>query len=296
MSTNSVTMREAEVSGANVFWVGEGQRKQTDAPTMAQLAWTISAAELAVIIPMDENVSEDAEVDLFELYKPQIESAIANKLDSAALFGQDAPLAWGAVGTGVHIVPDAVLAGHFFEEDASPTDAELLALINGTGATPGTPDGALQALEEDGYEPTQILAYVRFKSRLRNLKDVDGRYMFGDAAGPRAPSAISDIPIQYTTKNQGSAIWLPADAHLIMGDWAQAIVGTRQGIKYKAFDQGVITDGAGNVVYSLMENDMIALRVTARFGFKVICDDSADGETITTGEEFPFAVVGPEQV
>jgi HK97 family phage major capsid protein len=278
MSTNAVTLREAEVTGANVFWVGEGQRKQTDAPTMQQLAWTITSAELAVIIPLDENVSDDAEVDLFGLYKPQIETAIANKLDAAAIFGNDAPTAWGAANTGVHITKDAVTVGHTFAEDGTPTDAELLDLINGTGAT--TADGALQALEDDGYEPTAALAYVRFKSRLRNLKDADGRYMFGDAAGPRAPSAISDVPLVYTSKTQGSAIWVPAEAHLVMGDWDQAIVGTRQGIKYKAFDQGVITDGAGNVVYSLMENDMIALRVTARYGFKVIADATADGDSL----------------
>ena len=80
-----------------------------------------------------------------------------------------------------------------------------------------------------------------------------------------------------------------------MGDWTQAWVGTRQGIRYKVFDQGVITDGAGNVVYSLMENDMIALRVTARFGFKVVADETADGATLSSGDDFPFAVVRPAQ-
>ncbi len=293
MTTKAVTLREAEVTGANTFWVGEGQRKQTDAPPMVQRAWTLTSAELAVIIPLDEDVQADAEVDLFGLYKPQIETAFANKLDAAAIFGVDAPLAWGAADTGVHIVPDAVTAGHTFTEDGSPTDAELLDLINGTGAS--TADGALQALEDDGYDPTAALAYVRFKSRLRNLKDADGRYMFGDAAGPRAPSAISDVPLKYTTKNQGSGIWVPLAAHLVMGDWDQAVVGTRQGIKYKAFDQGTITDGAGNVVYSLMENDMIALRVTARYAFKVFADDTADGESLSSGNEFPFAVVRPAQ-
>ena len=65
-------------------------------------------------------MQEDATVDLFELYKPSIETAIANKLDSAAIFGVDAPLAWGTAGTGVHIVPDAVLASHSFAEDGTP--------------------------------------------------------------------------------------------------------------------------------------------------------------------------------
>lgn len=295
MSAQNVTLTEAEVTGANVFWVGEGARKQTDAPAMVQKVWSMSAAELAVIIPLDEAVQDDSDVDLFELYKPAIETAIAGKLDSAAIFGVDAPNSWGAVNTGVHIVPDALTASHTFTEDGTPTDAELLTLLSGSGLVPGTPDGALQALEEDGYDPNHVLAYIRFRSRVRNLKDSDGRYIFGDASSAGMPASLFGVPLSFTSKTQGSNIWVPAAAHLIMGDFTQAMVGTRQGIRYKMFDQGVITDGAGNVAYSLMENDMIALRVTARYGFKVLADDTADGETVGAGSEYPFAVVRPEQ-
>lgn len=285
MSAANVKLTEAEVSGANVFWVGEGARKQTDAPTMSQLTWTMSEAELAVIVPLDENVQDDATVDLFDLYKPAIETAIAKKLDAAALFGVDKPAAWGTLGT--DIMPGIVTSAGRFAEDADPTDAELLDLLSGTGAT--TADGALQHLEDNGYEPTGALSYIRFKSRLRNLKDLDGRYVYGDAAGPGQFSSVFGVPNRFV-KND---IWVPASAHIIMGDWDQAIIGTRQGIRYKIFDQGVITDGAGNVVYSLMESDMIALRVTARFGFKVIADDTADGGTLDSASDFPFAAVGP---
>lgn len=290
MAATNVKLSEAEVSGANVFWVSEGARKSTDAPTMAQRTWTMSEAELAVIVPLDENVADDAATDLFELYKPAIETAIAKKLDAAGIFGVDKPTAWGTLGT--DIVPTATTAGHQFAEDGTPTDAELLDLLSGTGAVPGTPDGCLQALEEDGYEATGALSYIRFKSRLRNLKDADGRYIFGDAAGPGEYSSLFGVPNAFAK----SDIWVPAEAHVIIGDWSQAIVGTRQGIRYRVFDQGVITDGAGNVVYSLMESDMIALRVTARYGFKVIADDTADGETVVSGDPYPFAMAAPEQV
>ena len=246
MTTNAVTLREAEVTGANAYWVGEGARKQTDAPTMQQLAWTLTSAEIAVIIPMDENVVDDAEVDLFELYKPAIETAIANKLDAAALFGNDRPTAWGAVNTGVSIVPEALTVGNDFEEDASPTDQELLDLISGTGATPATPDGALEALEADLYDPTRIVAYNRFKSRVRNLKDADGRYFFQAANGlPTVPDELFGIPLEFISHEKATNVWQSSEAHLIMGDWAQALLGTRQGLTYKVFDQGVITDGAG---------------------------------------------------
>ena len=285
MTAQNQQITEAEVTGANVFWVGEGARKQTDAPPMVGATWTMSAAELAVIIPLDENVADDASVDLFELYKPAIETAIAKKLDAAALFGTDSPLAWGALGT--DISADCTAAGVVFEADASPTDAELLDLISGTGAT--VADGALQAIEMAEFEATGAVAYTRFKARLRGLKGGDHRYIVGDGVEAGVPGTLFGIPIAFTK----STVWTPATAHLIMGDWNQAMVGTRAGIRYKVFDQGVITDGAGAVVYSLMENDMIALRVTVRYGFKVIADDTADGETVDANSQYPFAIVAP---
>src|SRR5690554_1939145 len=114
MTTNRVKLTEAEVTGANVFWVGEGQRKQTDKPDIGQATWTLQAAELAVIIPVDENVFEDANVDLFDLYRPAIETAVARKLDGAALFGVDTPSDWGATPS---IMQQLTIAGHQFAED-----------------------------------------------------------------------------------------------------------------------------------------------------------------------------------
>lgn len=291
MNAVNKVLKEAEVGGANAYWTGEGARKTTDSPSMSQLVWTMTAAELAVIIPLDEDVADDVSIDLFSLYKPEIESAFARKLDAAALFGTDVPTAWGTLGT--NIIPNAVTVGNAFEEDVSPTDAELLDLISGTGAA--TPDGALQAIEDDGYEATGFVGHVRFKSRLRGMKDADLRYIFGDGVVAGIPNSLFGIPLAFAKR----AVWpaptgVVGDAHLIVGDWDQAIVGTRQGVRYKVFTEGTITDGAGNVVHSLMESDMIALRVTQRIAFKVICDNTADGETLANGEDFPFAVVQPE--
>lgn len=297
MTANRVKLTEAEVNGANVFWVGEGQRKQTDAPTMSSATWTMQAAEMAVIIPIDENVQDDASLDMFELYKPQIQTAVARKLDAAALFGIDVPSDWGSTAS---IMAQATAANHLFAEDATPTLAELLVLIAGSGtSTPA--DGALEAIEEDGYDPSAFLAYVRFRARLRGLKDLDERPVFGDPASPSVPGTLYGLPISFVKgTNAGSdGFWVPtgaAGAHAIVGDWSQAEVGLRQEIKYKIFDQGVITDGAGNVVYSLMESDMLALRVTARFGFKVYAPDTADGETLAANEKYPFAILQPYTV
>ena len=293
MSAVNKVIKEAEVGGANAYWVSEGGRKQTDAPSMTQKTWTMTAAEIAVIIPLDEDVADDATVDLFELYKPEIETAFANKLDAAALFGTDKPTAWGTLGT--DIVPNAVTASHGIEEDLSPTDTELLDKIAGTGLDPA--DGVLQAIEDDGYEATGFVSHIRFKSRLRGLKDAQGLYVFGDGVAAGVPNSLFGVPLAFVNRSVWPApTGVAGDAHLIVGDWDQALVGTRAGIRYKMFDQGVITDGAGNVVYSLMENDQIAMRVTKRVAFKVIADDTADGETLAAGEAFPFAVLQPNIV
>lgn len=287
MRANKVRLSEAEVQGANVFWVGEGQRKQTDAPQMADLTWSMEAAELAVIIPIHENVYEDANLDLFELYKPAIETAIAHKLDNAAIFGKDTPTAWGGSAASIRALADTV--GNSVPITKASVDAEsLLEAIAGTGAA--TADGILQMVEDDGYDPTAFLAAVRMRSKLRNLKDDDGRYLFGGPTAAGVPGDLFGVDIEF----ERSDVWddsAETGAHMIVGDWNQALLGTRQGIRYKVFDQGVITDGAGNVAYSLMENDMIALRVTARYGFKVFADCTADDATPTNGDEFPFATL-----
>lgn len=286
MRAQNVKLTEAEISGANVYWVGEGQRKSTDAPTMVSATWSMSAAELAVIVPLDENVQDDASADLFELYKPAIETAIARKIDSAALFGLDAPTEWGA---GVGIVPQAKVVGNDVDVAlASVTMTALLDALAGTGAA--TPDGILQMVEDHGFDPTAFLAYTRMRSKLRGLKDADGRHVFGGPTAAGVPGDLFGLPIEFTKAEVWNAT-AGAGAYVVTGDWGQALLGTRAGIKYKIFDQGVITDGAGNVVYSLMESDMIALRVTARYGFKVYADDTADGETLGGSSEYPFAIL-----
>jgi hypothetical protein len=59
----------------------------------------------------------------------------------------------------------------------------------------------------------------------------------------------------------------PPDVLGVVGDFDMAVLGVRQDLTYKVLDQEVITDDTGKVIFNLPQQDMVALRVTARFGY-----------------------------
>jgi hypothetical protein len=67
-----------------------------------------------------------------------------------------------------------------------------------------------------------------------------------------------------------------------------AVVGVRQDLTYKVLDQVVITDDTGAIVYNLPQQDMLALRVGARFGFAIAKPVSRNA---SGAGGFPFAVL-----
>jgi hypothetical protein len=74
----------------------------------------------------------------------------------------------------------------------------------------------------------------------------------------------------------------------VVGDYSMAVIGIRQEVTYKVLDQAVITDAAGAIVYNLPQQDMIALRVVARFAYAVA--NPVSRNAAGTGG-YPFAVL-----
>ena len=59
-------------------------------------------------------------------------------------------------------------------------------------------------------------------------------------------------------------------ALMISGDFSQLVYSIRQDITFKIFDQGVVQDPAtGEILYNLMQNDMVALRAVMRLGWEI---------------------------
>jgi HK97 family phage major capsid protein len=83
--------------------------------------------------------------------------------------------------------------------------------------------------------------------------------------------------------------WNSVETQLIAGDWTKAIVGMRQDVSFRVFTEGVITDGSGNIVLNLMQQDHIALRVTMRMGFATA--NPVTGLNTNAATRYPFSVL-----
>ena len=77
----------------------------------------------------------------------------------------------------------------------------------------------------------------------------------------------------------------------IAGDWTQLVYSIRKDISFKVFDQGVITDPTQSnaIVANLMQQDMIALRMTMRLGFAL--PNPVNRVNPSKASRYPFAVL-----
>lgn len=88
------------------YWVqgDTGMKQTTDA------AWkgvTMTAEELAVIVPIPDALVADSGIPLWQEIQPLLVEAIGKKVDEAALFGTDRPASWPEA-----VVPSAIAAGN----------------------------------------------------------------------------------------------------------------------------------------------------------------------------------------
>ena len=267
MSTGTRNLPVASAMVSAGFVEGDAGLKPT-----SSAAWDnkqIVAEEIAVIVPIPENVLNDASYDIWAQIRPQIVEAFGRILDGAVLFGTDAPASWP---TG--IVPDATTATRTV---TAGTGVDLVDDLN----------SLMGQVEESGYEVTGFAAAPTFKGSLRGLRDQIGGLLYQPSLTAGTPDTLYGQPI-FTVRN---GAWDGDEAVAIAGDWSQAVYAFRQDLTYKVLDQAVITDGDGNIVYNLAQQDMVALRVKMRVGWQVPNPINAlDG----TSTRYPFAVLLPE--
>jgi HK97 family phage major capsid protein len=262
------------------FVTGDTGLKQTTAMT-----WTnkfLDAEELAVIIPVPEKLLDDSSYDLWAEVKPEIEEALAIALDAAVLFGYNKPASWPA-----SIVAAAIAAGNTVTQGASAVD--VAADIN----------MVMGAVEADGYEVNGFFMRNSMKAELRGLRDADRGFIFqpnnagltnttfkGTIYGEKAVSSLAGL---FEEEDAGTYGRTANSVKLIAGDWSQGIIGIRQDLTWKMLTEASIFDGEGNLVWNLPQQDMVAMRVVARYAFQV--PNPLTRMNLVEANRYPFAVL-----
>lgn len=266
MSSNQQRMPVLAALPTAYFVNGDTGLKQT-----TEQAWAnkfLFAEEIAAIVPIPEAVLDDAGFDVWGEIRPRLEEAIGRTLDAAIFFGTNKPASWPT-----DIATAAIAAGNTFNRGTS------------TAATGGIAEDLNQLmglLEADGYNPNGFVTRTTYKARLRSARDTTGQKLLDVST-----TTIEGEPLVYAMPG----LWPngAGSAEMFAGDWTQSILAVRQDLTYKLLDQAVIQDNVGAIQYNLPQQDMVALRVVARYAWQV--PNPINYEQLTEANRYPFAVL-----
>lgn len=258
------------------FVMGDTGLKQT-----TSISWAnkfIDAEELAVIVPIPSSVIDDADYDIWGQVQPELVKAFQFAIAQAVLFGINIPATWTTnFGGYAGIYAGALATGHVVSlaQRADMYDAML------------SESGVFALVEQDGFGITGTLADVSVKGMLRNTRDANGQPIFKTSMQDATRYELDGTPCSFPTDGTMSG----QAALSISGEFNQLIYSMRQDITYKLLDQAVIQDNAGNIVYNLAQQDMVAMRAVMRLGFALPNPLTRMNQNAAT--RFPFAVLVP---
>ena len=270
MSSATKTMPVISSLPTAYFVTGRTGLKNT-----TEMCWTdktITAEELAVIVPIPESVLADSKYPIWSEVRPMLLEAFGIAIDAAILIGTNAPASW----------PTDILAG---------AAAAANAVTLGTGADiyedVMAETGVIGLVENDGYLPTGHLALAEMRGRLRNLRDENGGLIFTSSMQGVSDYAIDGQPMQFVR----NGAFTNASAYMFSGDWSQLVYSIRQDITWKLATEGVVQDGAGDIVYNLFQQDMVALRAVIRLGWQL--PNPINRMQETEASRYPFGTLIP---
>lgn len=225
----------------------------TGAKKTTKQAWdkkTITAEEIAVIVPIPEAVLDDSDYDIWGEVKPRVVEAFGKVIDGAVLFGTDKPSTWRD-----DMVTTATKAGAVVTLSG---DDNLYDKIM-------SEEGVISKIEESGYFVNGHMADISMRAKLRGLKDTTGNPIFKSDIQNGTSYFLDGSPMNFP--NNGS--FDKSKALMISGDFNQLVYAIRQDITFKLFTEGVVQNTDGTIAYNLMQNDMVALRAVMRLGWEI---------------------------
>ena len=252
------------------YFVGGGDTglKQTSAQDWKNIDLIVE--EIACIVPIPEADLDDAQVPLWSEVRPRLTEAIGALIDSACLFGVNRPSTWGT-----DIYTAAVAAGNSVPEDDGDDTHDFGVAVAKIG----------EVIADDGYAVSGFASKPGLRWKLVGIRTSQGVPVYEPDMQNGSGGNLYGYPLS-EVDNGG---WDASKAQLIAGDWSKAMVGLRQDISFKMFDQAVISDDTGKVILNLMQQDAVAMRVTMRMAFATanpVTKLNATGAT-----RYPFGVI-----
>lgn len=271
MSTSQTRMPVLAALPTAYFVNGDTGLKQT-----TEVDWSnkyLNVEELAAIVPIPEAVLDDVNFDVWGQVKPLMSNAIARAVDAAIVFGTNKPASWPNA-----IVTDAATASNTVTRASNAAAA---------GGIVGDFSDLFGKVEADGFDVNGVVANVAYRGRLRQARATTGESLLAMPDGEVNARSIYGIDVKYPMRGLWPTASGTADA--IAGDFTQGILGVRQDISYKVLDQAVIQDSSGAIIFNLAQQDMVALRVTARFAFQIA--NVTNYDQATDASRYPFAAL-----
>ncbi len=251
------------------FLSGDSAQKKTTKAEWDKL--TLTAEELAVIVPIPEAVLDDSSFDIWEEIKPQIVEAMGIAIDKAILFGTNKPSSW----------PKSIYDSASEKKQVLTlgTNTDVAADIIGVG-------GIMSMVEKSGFVVNGFYADATFEAYLRDLRDKNNNLLYNSSLITNTSSSLVGRPIAY----DNNGVFDTEKALMVCGDFSKAVYSIRQDVTYKLLTEAVIQNTDGTIAYNLAQQDMVALRVVMRLGVQIA--NPVTRKNVTGG--FPFAILAPE--
>jgi HK97 family phage major capsid protein len=235
------------------------------------------AEEVAVIVPIAQDLLDDSAYDIWTEVRPALVEAFGVVIDGAIFHGTGAPTSWPD-----DILTAATAAGNVVAEGAG---ADLYDDIL-------SEDGLYAKVENDGFMVTGAIGTVPLKAKLRGLRSsTEGLPIFKAAQGVQGASVytLEGVPVEFATSGGLDA----TAALLVAGQWDKLVYSVRQDMSYTILTEATIYDTDGTtILYNLAQQDMVALRAVMRLGWQ--CPNPINRMQATEGNRYPLAVLTPE--
>lgn len=245
----------------------------------------LNMEELSVIVPMPiamyEDLRDNGGVNITNELVPYIVEAIGAKVDGATYHGVSKPNAW----------PDGLV-------EQATTKGKVVTLGTGTDLYEDIlgDAGVVSLLEGDGFYPNGYVGTQSMRGKLRSARGTDKHPIFSAVPGAGSGGSMQRTPVY---ELDGAPIYFPRNgafdptkALLLAGDWSEVVYAIRQEIRIEMFTTGIIQDPEdGEILYNLLQQDMMAVRVTMRLGWQI--PNPVNRLNSNNSTRFPFSVLLP---